>query len=98
MNNEQIRLKLIGEADKANAKYPQYKGHFDNYSLAMAIKDIKNKQHQIIFKAGDHLLINKQSIHKPEIGPYMNTFFIYGVSPITYIDTSIRLKDIKVQE
>lgn len=94
-SNEQIRLRLIAEADAINAKYPQYKNHFDNYKLAVALKDIKNKYREVMFKKGQHMIVDGNSIHKPEYGPYVNTEFIYVV--IKGLDTSTRLKDIKIQ-
>lgn len=94
-SNEQIRLRLIAEADAINANYPQYKNHFDNYQLAVALKDIKDKYRQVMFKKGQHMIVDSNSIHKPEYGLYKNTEFIYVVNKGT--DTSTRLGEIKIQ-
>ncbi len=97
MNND-TRQKLIDKANQAHAGFAQYKGHFDNYSLAIANKDIKDKYRQIMFKKGEYMIVDTKSVHKPERGPYVNTEFIYAVAGKMQIDTSIRLKEITVQE
>lgn len=98
MNNEQTRLGLIEKANKHHEGFPQYKGYFDNHRLAVALKDIKNKYREVMFPKGSYLLVDINSINKPATGPYVNTQFIYAVPAPHYIDTSIRLKEIKVQE
>ena len=97
-SNEQIRKQLIAKANKANENFKQYEGHFDNYKLAVANKDIKNKYREVIFPKGSYMIVDTKSIHQPEMGPYVNTKFIYAVAGEMQIDTSIRLKEITIQE
>ena len=98
MNNEQIRQQLIAKANKVHEDFKQYEGHFDEYKLAVANKDIKNKYREVMFPKGSHLIVDAKSVHKPQAGPYMNTEFIYAVAGEMQIDTSIRLREVTIQE
>lgn len=98
MTNNEIRLGLIAKANQVHLNSPQYKGHFDNYSLAVAIVNIKNKYREIIVPKNDYVIVNVRTKEKPTTGPYTNSTFICAVIGKFQIDTLIRLKHIKILE
>lgn len=77
---------LIQIANEQNAKYPQYRGHFDNYVLVRVKRRVKTKL-GVAFEKNDI------AIADPEVRE--NGFRIV-YSNMNGVDTSVNERDIEV--
>jgi hypothetical protein len=94
---ETILAKLKKAAEKTQKKYPQYKGHFDKYKLAVVKKNIFGKYRNLLFEKGETI------IYDPEVERFkdmtgrkreMITAWCVRYADDLQIDVSIDLKDI----
>ena len=90
------KQELIQKAEQQVQRYPQYKGHFDDYVLVRVRRNIKTKMGLSFIK--DELTIANPKIHCPEFGPLVNVPFVTVWSSRNAIDTSIKKKDVTFLE
>jgi len=81
-------------AARTLAKYPQYRGHFDNYILVQINRQIKTK-FGIAFEKGDYA-IARPATSRPEFGSRMTWEFRTVWSDRNNIDTSVPEKYLTV--
>lgn len=92
--NEFLRLDLIATANKQNAAYPQYTGHFDRYVLVRIKRKVTTKM-GLAFGFGE-LAIAKPEGDIVESGRFAGrkTMTVYSVS--NQCDTSVFATDVEL--
>jgi hypothetical protein len=86
---EGIKSTLIAEAERQNAMWPQYKGHWSGpeWTLFVVRKDVKTKL-GLAFKLGDIVLGKEHGLI--ESGPYEGQISYTCYSSRNKIDTALR--------
>lgn len=61
------KARLLAEADAAHEQYPQYRGHFDGYVVAEAVRDLVHpKWGDLLLAKGERCLIDPARIRREE--------------------------------
>lgn len=96
---EAIRLKLIKNADVKHKQYPQYKGHWDNWGLAVAKKQIKGRGGVLCLEKGEYCLISPEAPNKEKYSQYPNVLWttVYLEKNLDGCDTSVNSTHFEVQ-
>lgn len=96
---EAIRQKLIENANAKYAKYPQYKGHWDNWGLAVARKQIKGRGGVICLEKGEYCLISLETPKKEKYSQYPNVLWtaVYLEKNLGGCDTSVNSAHFEIQ-
>lgn len=88
MTNQEMRIKLIAEADYYHQKYSQYKNHFDNYILVKFKRDVKTK-FGLAFRK-DEYAIARDNAATSEYSRYPNVIFRTAYSTLNNCNTAVR--------
>jgi hypothetical protein len=85
---QDIRSKLISQAEAAHAQYPQYRGHWDNWILGRVKRRVTMRKTGWHIEKGTLLLMEPQA-EPLTMGPYVGKNFRIVYSPVSNMDTSI---------
>jgi hypothetical protein len=86
----EIREILISHAESQHTDHPQYAGHWDDWGLAIARKDIKGRDGKVSLAKNELCLISPKPAHKEEYSRYPNVLWttVYLEKNLNGIDTS----------
>ena len=86
--SQELRAKLIADAEAAHAQYPQYKGHWDNWILGRVKRRIAMRKTGWHLEKGTVLLMEPQA-EPLGMGPHAGEDFRIVYSPVSNMDTSV---------
>jgi len=97
-----VKTELIAVAEDQHAQYPQYRGHWDTWSVGTLRKDIKSRG-AVIGVRGENVLVDPDSLTKPDdpevVAGWRRAGFIVAYFPDHYANgcnASVRARDITI--
>ncbi len=61
VNKRPSKEELLAVANKRNEAYPQYKGYWDGFGVAVCVKRVLSKARNVYFEVGDVVLCNRET-------------------------------------
>lgn len=94
-----IKQELVAQAESQLAQYPQYEGHWDDWTVGLVKRDIKTKA-GLAFRKGDAVLVQPiiRDLTESSFAKRKNKLGVTAYSFRNRCDTGLWLDDIAIVE